>query len=190
MGVAPFAVLVAGQPGAGKSTVGRALADRLGAALVDQDTVTGPLVAVVAGLVGVQDLDDPRLAGPTRDARYEAIVAIAEENLGIGTPVVLVAPFTRERRDPEAWRALAARLQAAGGRPLLVWLQLAPETAIRRLRARGAARDLAKLADATSFLASLDPSPPRGPHLSVNAEGSPDDVVEYLVNALIELAEA
>src|SRR6059058_4129687 len=120
------AVLLAGWPGSGKSTVGQALARRLGAALVDQDTVTGPLVAVVADLVGVHDLDDARLAGPTRDARYETVVAAAEENLRVGRPVVLVAPFSRERRDLHAWQALDDRLRAAGGSPLLVWLHLEP----------------------------------------------------------------
>jgi predicted kinase len=95
----PPAVLLTGSPAAGKSTVGRALARRLRAALVDQDTATAPLVAVVADLVGVDDLDDRRLAGPTRGARYEAVTALAEDNLRIGTPVVLVAPFTSERRD-------------------------------------------------------------------------------------------
>jgi predicted kinase len=138
------AVLLTGGPGAGKSTVGRALAGRIGAALIDQDTVTGPMVAVVAQLVGVHDLDDVRLAGPTRQARYEAVLAIAEDNLRAGVPVVMVAPFTRERRDVDAWSTLHRRLRAAGGSPLLVWLRLKPETAARRLKARGAARDLAK----------------------------------------------
>ena len=108
------AVLLSGWPGSGKSTVGRVLAQRLGAALLDQDTVTGPLVSVVADLVGVHDLDDDRLARPTRDARYETIAAVAEENLHVGMPVVLVAPFTRERRNLSAWEALDGRLRAAG----------------------------------------------------------------------------
>src|SRR5205085_6882877 len=90
------AVLVTGWPGSGKSTVGRALARLLGAALVDQDTVTGPMVDVVAGLGGVHDLDDDRLARPTRDARYETSAAVAEDNRQVGMPVVLVDPFSRE----------------------------------------------------------------------------------------------
>ncbi len=131
--VALPAVLLTGWPAAGKSTVGRALARRLGAALVDQDTATAPLVAVVMDLLGVHDLDDARLAGPTRQARYETVTALAEDNLRVGTPVVLVAPFTDERRDLDAWAALDRRLRAAGGSPLLVWLQLQPVTAVQRL---------------------------------------------------------
>jgi predicted kinase len=178
------AVLLAGWPGSGKSTIGRALARRLGAALVDQDTVTGPLVAVVADLVGVHDLDDARLAGPTRQARYDTVVDVAEDNLRVGTPVVLVAPFSRERCDLHAWESLDRRLRAAGGAPLLVWLQLDPAAVVRRLQARGAPRDLAKLADPAAFVARLAAGEPVGPHLVVDAERPPDDVVREVVSAL------
>jgi predicted kinase len=178
------AVLLTGWPGSGKSTVGRALARRLGAALVDQDTLTGPLVDVVADLVGVHDLDDVRLAGPTRAARYEAVAAVAEENLRVGTPVVLVAPFSRERRDLHAWEALERRLRAAGGSPLLVWLHLDPAAVVDRLRARGAPRDVPKLADPSSFLAGLDQAVPVGPHVVVNAEHGVAAVVDEIVSAL------
>ncbi len=177
-------VLLTGGPGAGKSTVGRMLAARLGAALVDQDTVTGALVGVVADLVGVHDLDDPRLAGPTRAARYEAVVAVAEDNLRVGTPVALVAPFTRERADIAAWVALERRLRDAGGAPLLVWLRLRPETALRRLKARGAARDLAKTGDPTG----LDVTAPSGPHLAVDAERPVTELVDAVLAALVERA--
>src|SRR3954453_16901534 len=177
-------VLLSGWPGSGKSTVGRTLASRLSAALVDQDTVTGPLVAVVADMVGVQDLDGVRLAGLTRDARYEAVAAVAEENLRGGIPVVLVAPFSRERRDPRAWETLDTRLRAAGGSPLLVWLHLDPLAAVGRLQARGAPRDRAKLADPGSFLARLDQGAPVGPHVVVNAERPPAAIVEEIMALL------
>jgi len=186
--VAPPAVLLTGWPASGKSTVGRELARRLGAALVDQDTATAPLVAVVADLVGVQDLDDDRLAGPTRGARYETVTAIAEDNLRIGTSVVLVAPFTAERRDLAAWQALERRLRAAGGSPLMVWLRLRPATVVQRLRARGAARDLAKLVDTEAFAAALDTTPPAGPHLSVDGERPTDQVVGTVLAALARSA--
>lgn len=178
------AVLLAGWPGSGKSTVGRALARRLRATLVDQDTVTGPLVAVVGDLVGVHDLDDERLAGPTRQARYDTVVHVAEENLRIGTPVVLVAPFSLERRDLHAWESLERRLRAAGGAPLLVWLQLEPAAVVRRLHARGAARDLVKLADPAAFVAGLLDAEPVGPHLVVDAERPPGDIVLDVLSAL------
>jgi predicted kinase len=177
-------VLLTGPPAAGKTTVGRALARHLGAALLDQDTATAPLTAVVADLVGVQDLDDSRLAGPTRAARYETITALAEDNLRAGIAVVLIAPFSTERRDGRAWAALDRRLRAAGGSPTLVWLRLDPATVVQRLRARGAERDVAKLADVAAFLSDLDVAAPAVPHRAVDAAGSTEDVVRGVLAAL------
>lgn len=160
------------------------MAHRLGAALVDQDTATAPLVSVVADLVGVHDLDDARLAGPTRRARYETVTALAEDSLRVGTPVVLVAPFTDERRDRAAWAALDRRLRAAGGSPLLVWLRLRPATVVQRLRDRGASRDLAKLTDPAAFMAGLDVAEPASSHLAVDGESPTDEVVRAVLEAL------
>jgi predicted kinase len=78
------AVLVAGPPATGKSTLAAALAPRLGAALLDLDVATGPLTRVVSGLAGVHDLDDPVLAGLTRDARYDTLLGLADANLRAG----------------------------------------------------------------------------------------------------------
>lgn len=164
-------MLVTGPPGSGKSTLGAALAVRTGAALLDQDVVTGPLVAVLAGLVGAgDDLDHPALRGPVRDARYAAVLDTAAAQLGAGLDVVLVAPFTREVADREAWSALERRLRSDGAAHVdLLWLDCPPDLLLGRLRARGAARDLARLEPGTAqtFLAAL--RPPAVPALRVDA---------------------
>ena len=177
-------VVMSGAPATGKSTVGRALARELRAAVVDLDTATAPLVAVVADLLGVTDLDDPRLAAPTRAARYEAIVALAEDSLAVGTPVVMVAPFTAERRDGTAWETLAARLRAAGGTPTLVWPRLDADVVLERLRARGAARDEAKLGDTEAYRDRLTTDSPAGPHLDVDANRPVDAIVREVLAQL------
>jgi predicted kinase len=161
--------VVTGPPASGKSTLAGVLARHLGAVMLDQDVVTGPLTAVVAGLLGTDDLDSAELADATRHARYETLLAIAADNLALGRPVVLVAPFTDERRRPVAWRQLAARLGGAGGRAVLVWLRLSPEELVVRIRARAADRDRAKLADVPGYLARVDLRPPDVEHLAVDA---------------------
>jgi hypothetical protein len=143
-------------------------------------------VDVVRGLAGVHDLDDPRLAGLTRAARYEVLAAVAVDNLEAGVPVVLVAPFTAERDDPAAWSRLAGRLAAAGGAPLLAWLSLDPPEILRRLRARGAARDRPKLADEAAYLEALAglARVPASPHLELPADADPAALVRRVVDAV------
>jgi predicted kinase len=165
----PLCLLVSGPPASGKTALGRALAARLGAALLDLDVATAPLAAVVADLVGQSDLDAAELAGTTRAARYETLFALAEDNLRVGCPVVLVAPFTTERQESKAWTRIADRLTAAGGTPTLVWLRAGRELLLERLRSRGAARDLGKLADPAGFLDRIPLVPPEVAHVAVDA---------------------
>jgi predicted kinase len=167
-GAAPSAVVVAGPAGVGKTTLAATLAARLGAALLDLDTATAPLVEVVAGLLGSDDLDGAALAGATRAARYEVLLAVAEDCLRCGTAVVLVAPFTTERASAPAWGGLAARLRDAGGLATLVWAHAPREVLRDRLVGRGADRDAAKLADLDAHLARLDLSAPEAPHVAVD----------------------
>jgi predicted kinase len=180
----PYALVVCGPPASGKSTVGAELARALGAALLDQDTVTGPLTAVVARLLGSDDLDGPALAEATRLPRYETLTAAAEDSLRCGVPVVLVAPYTTERRDPAAWRFLADRLAAAGGDPVLVWLRLPADELLRRMRDRAAPRDRPKLTDPTAFLSRTDLTPPTTPHLPLDATTPPPAQPAALLAAL------
>ncbi|WP_157695216.1 AAA family ATPase [Nakamurella panacisegetis] len=136
----PIVYVVAGPPGSGKSTLGRALAQHTGAVVLDQDVATNPLMAQLARLVGAgDDLDHPGLRGPVRDARYECLLDLAADNTGIGRDVVMIAPFTRECSDPVAWDRLSA--QVGGAQVQLVWVTVSPEIALARRVARNLARD-------------------------------------------------
>jgi predicted kinase len=160
------AVLIGGPPATGKSTLAMALAPRLDAALLDLDVATAPLTRVVSELTGLHDLDDPALAGLTRDARYDTLLGLAAANLAAGRPVVLVAPFTLERSRASAWAATTKRIPAQA---TMVWLYLAPGELIGRLTARGLARDQSKIRDPAYYLTSLDLEPPAIPHLALDA---------------------
>ena len=117
---------------------------------------------MVSDLAGVHDLDDPVLAGLTRDARYETLLGLAEANMQAGRPVVLVAPFSAERARFSAWAATAQRIP---GDATMVWLHLPPEELIARLTRRALARDENKIRDPASYLTGLDLEPPVIPHL-------------------------
>jgi len=189
------AVLVGGPPATGKSTLASALAPRLGAAVLDLDVATGPLVRVISGLIsgqgGVTDLDDPALAGLTRDARYDTLLALADANLRAGRPVILVAPFSAERARPAAWAATAQRLSAAAPViPVMVWLHLPPDELVRRLSGRALARDENKIRDPASFLAGLDLAPPAIPHLALDATRPTATLVQSILDHLSQPGRA
>jgi len=175
------AVLIGGPPATGKSTLAAALAPHLGAALLDLDVATGPLTRVVSELIGVHDLDDPVLAGLTRDARYTTLLSLADANLRAGRPVVLVAPFSAERAQPAAWAATARRIAAD---PTMVWLHLPPQELIRRLTRRALARDENKIRDPASFLTGLDLEPPVVPHLALDASEPTASLVRTILGHL------
>ena len=181
------AIVVAGPPASGKSSLGRALARRLPAALLDQDVLTRPLVAVVAGLVGAgDDLDHPRLRGLVRDARYECLLDSAGLQLRCGTHVVIVAPFTAETMEPVRWQTVQARLQASGATAVhLVWLEASAQLLERRLRRRAAPRDRARLADPArlqAWLAGL--RSPAVPAVPVDACLPPDRQADAVLATL------
>jgi predicted kinase len=180
--VPSWAILVAGAPGSGKSTIGIVLARQLRAALLDLDTATAGLTAIIGELRGTHDLDDPKFAGITRAARYEAITSLAEENLATGIDVVMVAPFSAERRDPQSWNALHRRLADAGAATTLVWLRISAEEVVRRIEKRDAGRDLSKRRG--DWTAGLDLDPPVVPHLEVDALLSPEIIAETVLLSL------
>ena len=188
MGIADaqlVAILVAGPPASGKSTVGSALAKTLGATLIDQDVATGQLLSIIESLVNVDDIDDPQLAALTRPARYETVTRLAEDNLRLGNTVLLVAPFTAERKNLPAWQELCHRLRRAGGGAVaMVWLYLSREELMQRLRVRAADRDAAKLGGEQRFLDQLELGPPVGPHIPVHAVGSVDAIVHSILMQL------
>jgi predicted kinase len=181
----PAALLIAGPPASGKSVVGASLAKTLGAALIDLDVATEPLLSVIESLVNVDDIDDPGLATLTRADRYETITRLAEDNLRVGNTVLLVAPFTEERKNLQAWGELGHRLQrAAGGAVTMIWLYLSREELLQRMRARGAERDEAKLNKEQRFIDQLDLGPPVGPHIPIHAVGSVEQIVRSIVMQL------
>ena len=181
----PAALLVAGPPASGKSTVGASLARMLGATLIDQDVATGSLLSVIESLVNVDDIDDPRLATLSRAGRYQTITHLAEDNLRVGNTVLLVAPFTEERKNLHAWEELVDRLhRAAGGAVTMIWLYLSREELLQRMRGRGADRDAAKLSREQRFIDQLDLGPPVGPHIPIHAFGSVDQIVRSIVMQL------
>ena len=182
MSARPLAVFVGGPPATGKSTLAAALAPALHAALLDLDTATGPLTALVLDLIGEADPSAPRAAELTRGRRYEALLGLAEDTTRAGTSAVLVAPF-RAEAEAARWDGVARRLAPVADAHL-IWLEVRPAELARRLVARGAGRDAGKLADPDAFARAAAGRTPTAPHLALDATRPVAELVAAVLSHL------
>ena len=141
--LAPAAVIVSGPPASGKTTLATGIASALHYAIMDLDTVTGPLTrAALHAATGDETAIDSTAAVALRTPRYETLIDLAAVNLAAGIGVVIAAPFSEERSSPDRFEAVVRRLRST---VTLLYID-APDHIVRsRLESRNAARDRAKL---------------------------------------------
>lgn len=147
------AVFVTGPAGSGKSSVARLLATHFAAAYLDKDTVCTHLTEALLAAAGTDPDERDQNAyyqSVVMDLEYRTMLDLARDNLEVGRPVVLDAPFGRYLGDPRFVTETVARWPA-GVAVVVVQVRVDGETARRRVEARGLARDRSKLADWESF---------------------------------------
>jgi sugar-phosphatase len=159
-------VIVTGPAGAGKSTLGRALAAEMGAALLDLDDLTNPLLDALWSS-RPDHWNDPENRSVVRPARYAALQTAAAAQVASGIDVVLVAPFTAELTGGDEWGALTAAVAPA--EPLVVWIDVPPEVLAERVRDRADDRD--------GRLPVASVAAPAIPHLRVDGTSSTTELV-------------
>lgn len=176
------AIVVCGVPGSGKTTFARGLARQLRWALLDLDTLTNPLFEYAGGefLVDVPSAE-PTVRATVNDVRYTCLFDTARENLALGINVILVAPFTSERTFPAAWARLTERLAVPDHSVHLAWLDTPPAEVVKRMRLRGAARDIEKLKESHRFLTPDVTAPPGVVHTRVDGLQTPTEQVAQFV---------
>jgi predicted kinase len=165
------ALVVAGPPGAGKSTVASLLLAELlpAPALLDKDTMYASFVAATLAAAGRPpgEREGPWYDEHVKAHEYRGMAATAREVRAHGCPVLLAAPLTGQLHDPDRWRSWVTEL--GGGPVRLIWVQSDAATLAQRLAARGSGRDTAKQADFGAFTdrMRLDREP-AAPHLTVD----------------------
>lgn len=156
-----------GAAGAGKTTVGRALADRLGRTSLDADALHAP--DAVARMARGEGLTDEERA-PWLD-RVAARMAEVQTS---GAPLVLACSALRQaHRD---------RLRAADPAARFVWLDAPPDVLAARLAARTG--HYAGPALLTSQLAALEEPTGEPDVVRLDARRPPADLVESVARAL------
>ncbi|HEY3772061.1 MAG TPA: AAA family ATPase [Solirubrobacteraceae bacterium] len=177
------AVVVAGPPASGKTTLGAALARVLHHAFIDLDIVTGTMTRAALALAAADETAlDGEIGAQLRDARYGALLETAAAQIGVGLGVVLSGPFTRERTDPACWDALRERLDCPDA--TLICLELDEPARRERMRARGAVRDREKMAAPVAG----DRGTPIPDAIRLDGGARPEVVLDAALTALDEIA--
>jgi predicted kinase len=180
--------VVAGPPGAGKTTVARILVSLLSPhpALLDKDTMYSGFVA--ATLEAAQrpygEREGPWYDDHVKVHEYSGMTAVAMENRELGCAVVLCGPFTQYIHDAALWQAWVERL---GGAPVrLVWVRSDPASLRHRLEARARRRDSEKLRRFDEFAARMRlDREPAVEHVAIdNRVGAPASIETQLRTAL------
>lgn len=184
----PCLVLMAGGAATGKSRLARALVRRVpNGILLDKDRLLGPWVDLVLRASGEEvDRDSRYYWQDVRPQEYVTLEAITYDHLELGKVVVIDAPLRPELNDPAWVERVRRECEARAACLMAVWVIVSPDTARRRMLARGEARDAWKLAHWEEFLRRQPYDPPTGASVVIdNDDGeSPDRAIAHLLDII------
>jgi shikimate kinase len=165
----PRHIVLVGLPGSGKSTVGRLVAEALGADVIDVDNL----------LVREMGMPVSQIFGMLGESRFREMERAAVQAAQARDPCIIV--------PGGGWAAQPGQLEQASGRSLIIYLQCRPDTAVKRTE-QGEARPLLAGADPSQRMRSLLQE--REPfYLKADHHGAGDNPsVEAVAREVAELA--
>lgn len=179
----PKIVVVIGAPSAGKTRLGRAVARELHMAISDKDHVTGQLLAALmkdAGFEG-EDYSQTEL-NRFRESIYGCMEDVAKDNLRVGMGTVIISPYI-DRAGERWFDDLKARVDVDGEADWnVVWIDITPERALKRIKKRNSPRDVFKLANWDRFAGKTYWGAPACKHLRVDADMDFNDKLNLVVD--------
>jgi dephospho-CoA kinase len=165
----PKVFIISGAAASGKSSYAKSLKKSENFTILDLDDRLNELIQ--KDPKHIEKIGMEAFLKEIREFRYNDLrergVAIIDQ----GKSVALVAPFTQHIRNIDQWNWLTEPFVARGITPELHWVFIEPEEQMNRLIARGATRDVEKVADKASlesFVASKARSEPVISHVKVD----------------------
>lgn len=140
--------IVIGTAGSGKSTIAKRLAREHAAAYLDKDAMSARFVEAALSAAGYDPGERESNAFYREHIlplEYDSLLDVSGDNLRLGRPVVIDAPFSPYLDDPDFITRAAQRLAWPPVSVEVVWVHTSPATLRRRLRERGLERDSWKL---------------------------------------------
>jgi predicted kinase len=179
----PTLVIVIGTAGSGKSTIARRLAVQHAAAYLDKDAMSARFVEA-ALLAAGYDPGDRESNTFYRDhvlpLEYDSLFDVAGDNLRIGRPVVVDAPFSPYLADPGFIAAAAERFDWPPVDIEVVRVRISPATLQHRLRERGLERDRWKLTHWDEYWAEHGDRPCMWTGVRLTEIGNDEDEAEWV----------
>jgi predicted kinase len=151
-------VIITGCAGAGKTTIGKTLAQKLGYCYIDKDTVTREYTDFILERSGSSKCDrESRLyRSEILPIEYSVTFKLCREILDNGCNVVLTIPFISQIQDYSKWEEIKSVSRIRNIDVKFIWIEHNIETEKENLISRDADRDKYKLEHWDEYSKSVD----------------------------------
>lgn len=145
-----YLLVFAGKAGTGKTTLAKSVSQELSIPYLDYDTLVQPFLQAIEARYGFESDDRYSFYRIWRNACYETVLGTAIENLQLGVPVAISAPFTKELNAEDYPQTIRERVGA--NIPILLFYMAPPDGLhFEMVCSRSYARDEDFIADRQRF---------------------------------------